>query len=51
MRVDGIGTADYAVAGYMARKAERIAESGTKGFMEAVAEKAEQGNRKNENEY
>ena len=42
MSVNGIGAAGYPVAGYTARKTERSAESGTAGFMEIVAEKAEQ---------
>ena len=42
MEINGIGTAGYSVTGYQTRKAERNAESGTAGFMEIVAEKAEQ---------
>lgn len=41
MGINGIGTAGYPVAGYTARKTERSAESGTAGFTEIVAEKAE----------
>lgn len=44
MSVSGIGEAGYPVTGYTARKAEKSAESGASGFMETVAEKAEQDN-------
>ncbi len=44
MSISGIGAAGYPVTGYTARKAERNAESGAMGFMETVAEKAEQDN-------
>ena len=42
MGINGIGAAGYPMAGYMAKKAERNDESTEKGFMEIVAEKAEQ---------
>lgn len=42
MSINGIGAAGYPMAGYMAKKAERNDESTEKGFMEIVAEKAEQ---------
>ncbi len=42
MGINGIGTAGYPMAGYMAKKAERNAESAEKGFMDIVAEKAVQ---------
>ena len=41
MSVNGIG-AGYKVAEYTTRKAERNADVGTVGFMETIAEKAEQ---------
>ncbi len=44
MSISGIGAAGYPATGYTARKAERNAESGAMGFMETVAEKAEQDN-------
>ena len=40
MGINGIGTG-YPMAGYTARKPERSGESGTAGFMEIAAEKAE----------
>lgn len=43
MSVSGIGAAGYPLTGYMARKTEGSAESGTVGFMETAAEKAAQG--------
>ncbi len=43
MSVNGIW-AGYPMAGYTTRKAEKNADSGTAGFMEAVAEKAAQNN-------
>lgn len=42
MSINGIGTAGYPVTGYTARKAEKSAESAAVGFMETIAEKAEQ---------
>ena len=42
MSVSGIGAAGYPLTGYMARKTEGSAESGTVGFMETVAERIEQ---------
>lgn len=45
MGINGIGTARYPMAGYMAKKAERNAESAEKGFMDTVAEKAAQDKR------
>lgn len=42
MGINGIGATGYPVTGYTARKAERSVESGTAGFMEIAAEKAEQ---------
>lgn len=42
MGINGIGTAGYPMAGYMAKKAERNAESAEKGFMDTVAEKTAQ---------
>ena len=42
MSINGIGAAGYPMAGYMAKKTERNDESAEKGFMEIVAEKAEQ---------
>ncbi len=42
MGINGIGTATYPVTGYQTRKTERSAESGAVGFMETIAEKAEQ---------
>ncbi len=42
MGINGIGTAGYPVAGYMARKAERNVESVAMGFTETVAERATQ---------
>lgn len=42
MSVSGIGAAGYPVTGHTARKAERSAESGVVGFIETIAEKAEQ---------
>ena len=42
MGINGIGATGYPVTGYTERKAERGTESGAAGFMEIVAEKAEQ---------
>ena len=42
MSVNGIGAAGYPMAGYMPKKAEKNAESGTVGFMETLAENAVQ---------
>ncbi len=42
MGINGIGAAGYPMTGYVARKAEKNAESTEKGFMEIVTEKAEQ---------
>ena len=42
MGISGIGVAGYPVTGHLTRKAERSTESGGVGFMEIVAEKAEQ---------
>ena len=42
MGINGIGTAGYPLTGYMARKTERSAESGTVGFMETMEGKAAQ---------
>ncbi len=42
MSINGIGTAGYPSAGYMARNTERITKSGASGFMEIAAEKAAQ---------
>ena len=43
MGINGIGTAEYPLTGYVAGKTGRSAESGAVGFMETVAEKAAQG--------
>ena len=50
MGINGIGTAEYPATGYQTRKAERSAESGAVGFMEIVAEKAEQDKTKDYDE-
>lgn len=42
MSVSGIGAAGYPLTGYMARKTEKSAESGTVGFMETAEKKAAQ---------
>lgn len=50
MGISGIGAAGYPMAGYVARKAERNAESAEKGFMETVAEKEAQDKTKDYDE-
>ena len=50
MGINGIGATGYPVTGYTARKAERSVESGTVGFMETIAEKAEQDKTRNYDE-
>ncbi|MCM1254142.1 MAG: hypothetical protein NC321_15085 [Clostridium sp.] len=42
MDINGISAAGFPTAGYTARKTERNVESGAVGFMETIAEKAEQ---------
>ena len=50
MGINGVGAAGYPMAGYMAKKAERNAESAEKGFMDTVAEKAAQDEKTNYDE-
>ncbi len=50
MSVNGIGTTVYPVIGYTARKAEKSAEAVAVGFMETIAEKAEQDKTKDHDE-
>ena len=50
MGINGIGATGYPVTGYTARKAERSVESGTVGFMETIAEKAERDKTRNYDE-
>lgn len=42
MSINGIGTAGYQMAGYQTGKVQSNVESGTKSFMETVAEKSTQ---------